>query len=99
MWDAKVDRAPVIALTGQVQTSVLGVHNFQEVDLRAAFDAVADWSQTVLPGSPHAELVSLACKQAILRQGVAHLVFPDEVQTIGAGDAAAGGPAGRLHPA
>jgi thiamine pyrophosphate-dependent acetolactate synthase large subunit-like protein/nitrite reductase/ring-hydroxylating ferredoxin subunit len=98
MWDAKVDRAPVIALTPQVQTSVLGVHNFQEVDLRAAFEAVADWSQTVLPDSPHAELVSLACKQAILRQGVAHLVFPDEVQTIPAGAAAAGGPEGRLTP-
>ena len=104
MWDAKVDRAPVLALTGQVQTSVLGVHNFQEVDLRAAFDAVADWSQTVLPDSPHAELVSLACKHAILRSGVSHLVFPDEVQTIGAGaEVKAGGPDGRvanaaIHP-
>jgi pyruvate oxidase len=97
LWDAKVDRAPVLALTGQVQTSVLGVHNFQEVDLRAAFGAVADWSQTVLPDSPHAELVSLACKHAILRQGVSHLVFPDEVQTIpAAGGASAGGPGGRV---
>jgi pyruvate oxidase len=97
MWDAKVDRAPVLALTGQVQTSVLGVHNFQEVDLRAAFDAVADWSQTVLPDSPHAELVSLACKHAVLRSGVSHLVFPDEVQTIpAAAGAKAGGPEGRV---
>src|ERR1044072_4844419 len=96
MWDAKVDRAPVLALTGQVQTSVLGVHNFQEVDLRAAFEAVADWSQTVLPDSPHAELVSLACKHAVLRSGVSHLVFPDEVQTIPANGAKAGGPEGRV---
>ena len=97
LWDAKVDRSPVLALTGQVQTSVLGVHNFQEVDLRAAFGAVADWSQTVLPDSPHAELVSLACKHAILRQGVSHLVFPDEVQTIAAAEgAAAGAPGGRI---
>jgi thiamine pyrophosphate-dependent acetolactate synthase large subunit-like protein/nitrite reductase/ring-hydroxylating ferredoxin subunit len=99
MWDAKVDRAPVLALTGQVQTSVLGVHNFQEVDLSAAFDAVADWSQTILPGSQHGELVSLACKHAILRQGVAHLVFPDEVQTIpAASEVKAGSPDGRLTP-
>ena len=104
MWDAKVDRAPVLALTGQVQTSVLGVHNFQEVDLRAAFGAVADWSQTVLHDSPHAELVSLACKHAVLRSGVSHLVFPDEVQTIPAAEGVkAGGPDGRvpdteIHP-
>jgi thiamine pyrophosphate-dependent acetolactate synthase large subunit-like protein/nitrite reductase/ring-hydroxylating ferredoxin subunit len=94
MWDAKVDRAPVLALTGQVQTSVLGVHNFQEVDLRAAFEAVADWSQTVLPDSPHAELVSLACKHAVLRSGVSHLVFPDEVQTLPAAEGAK--PGGRV---
>ena len=100
LWDAKVDRSPVLALTGQVQTSVLGVHNFQEVDLRAAFSAVADWSQTVLHDSPHAELVSLACKHALLRQGVSHLVFPDEVQTIAAGDGVkAGGPDGRVPDA
>ena len=41
LWDAHVDRAPVLALTGQVATSVLGVHNFQEVDLRGAFGSVA----------------------------------------------------------
>ena len=56
LWDANVDRAPVLALTGQVATSVLGVHNFQEVDLRGAFGSVAAFSQTVLPSSPHAEL-------------------------------------------
>jgi len=51
----------------------------------------------VLPDSPHAELVSLACKHAILRSGVSHLVFPDEVQTIpAAADVKPGGPDGRL---
>ena len=33
LWDAKVDRAPVLALTGQVDTQVLGPGAFQEVDL------------------------------------------------------------------
>ncbi len=82
LWDAHVDRAPVLALTGQVATSVLGVHNFQEVDLRGAFGSVAAFSQTVLPSSPHAELIGLAVKHATLTPGVSHLVFPDEVQTI-----------------
>ncbi|MFQ5616042.1 MAG: thiamine pyrophosphate-dependent enzyme [Anaerolineales bacterium] len=48
LWDAKVDRAPVLALTGQVNTQVLGPGAFQEVPLDKAFDAVAAWSQTVL---------------------------------------------------
>ena len=96
LWDAHVDRSPVLALTGQVDTQVLGPGAFQEVDLQAAFGEVAQWSQTVLPTSRHAELVNLACKSAILNRGVSHLIFPDEVQTLEAGDASAGRPEGRL---
>src|SRR3954468_23524717 len=98
LWDAKVDRSPVLALTGQVATQVLGPGDFQEVDLGAAFAPVAAFSQTVLESSRHAELMNLACKHAILRRDVAHLVFPDQVQTLPAADAAAGGPEGRLTP-
>ncbi len=82
LWDAKVDRAPILALTGQVEAQVLGPGAFQEVDLTAAFSSVAEWSQTVLPSSKHAELMTLACKNAKLRRDVAHLIFPDDVQTI-----------------
>ena len=52
LWDAKVDRSPVIALTGQVDTQVLGPGAFQEVDLQAAFGSVAALSQTVLRDQP-----------------------------------------------
>lgn len=97
LWDAKVDRSPVLALTGQVETQVLGPGAFQEVDLAGAFGTVAAWSQTVLPSSKHAELMTLALKNAKLRDGVAHLIFPDEVQTIPAAeDAEASGPQGRV---
>jgi len=96
LWDAKVDRSPVVALTGQVETQVLGPGAFQEIDLSAAFGRVAAWGQTVLRDSKPAELMNLACKNALLRRDVAHLVFPDEVQTIPAPDAEAGSPEGRV---
>lgn len=96
LWDANVDRSPVVALTGQVDTQVLGPGAFQEVDLQAAFGKVAQWTQPVLHSSRHAELMNLACKSAILNRGVSHLIFPDEVQNLEAGDAGAGGPMGRL---
>jgi thiamine pyrophosphate-dependent acetolactate synthase large subunit-like protein len=51
LWDAKVDRAPVLALTGQVQTQVFGPGAFQDIDLASAFAAVTRFSQPVLPGS------------------------------------------------
>lgn len=97
LWDAKVDRAPVLALTGQVDSQVLGPGAFQEIDLAAAFAPVARFSQTVLRDSRHVELMNLACKHAIVERDVAHLIFPDEVQSLPAGEAArAGGPDGRL---
>ena len=97
LWDANVDRSPVLALTGQVDTQVLGPGAFQEVDLMAAFGKVAQWSQTVLPDSRHAELMNLACKSAILNRGVSHLIFPDEVQKKPAAEhVAAGNPTGRV---
>ncbi|MEX1367395.1 MAG: thiamine pyrophosphate-dependent enzyme [Nannocystaceae bacterium] len=99
LWDANVDRSPVLALTGQVDTQVLGPGAFQEVDLMAAFGRVAQWAQPVLHTSKHAELMNLACKSAILNRGVSHLVFPDEVQNLPAPEGATpGGPQGRLTP-
>lgn len=97
LWDANVDRAPALALTGQVDTQVLGPGAFQEIDLKSAFGGVARWSQTVLASSRHAELMSLACKHAILGRGPTHLIFPDEVAKQAAPTGAtATGPEGRV---
>ena len=96
LWDAHVDRAPVLALTGQVNTQVLGPGAFQEIDQASAFRAVAAWSQTVLTTSNHAELMTLALKHSVVERGVGHLIFPDEVQALPAPDAVASGPGGRL---
>jgi len=97
LWDANVDRAPVLALTGQVETQVLGPGAFQEIDLMAAFGKVAQWAQTALHTSKHAELMNLACKSAILNRGVSHLIFPDEVPKLHALEGTeAGRPDGRV---
>ncbi len=97
LWDCKVDRAPALALTGQVNIQVLGPGAFQDIDLTSAFAAVADYSQTVLHSSKHAELMNLACKNTIVNRTPTHLIFPDDVQTLTAGEnASAGKPEGRL---
>ncbi len=99
LWDAKVDRAPILALTGQVDVQVIGPGAFQDIDLSAAFEAVSHFSQLVLNTSRHAELMTLACKNAIVNRDVANLIFPDNVQTLPAGDSAkASGSGGRIGP-
>ena len=76
MWDAKVDRAPLLALTGQVATQVVGTGNFQEVDLVRAFNTVAEFNHRVQNNSKHAELMSLAVKHALLKRDVSHPDLP-----------------------
>ena len=99
LWDAKVDRAPILALTGQVETQVLGTGNFQELDLVRAFNTVAEFNHRVQQNSQHAELMLLAIKHAMLKRDVSHLTFPDEVQTLPVADEVkAKTPRGRLTP-
>jgi thiamine pyrophosphate-dependent acetolactate synthase large subunit-like protein len=95
LYDAKLDQSPVVAISGQVPSKVLGRGAFQDLDLTAVFKDVAVSSTAVQAGSDHAELAALAVKHALDDRGVAHLVLPDEVQVL-ASDAPSKGPAGRL---
>ena len=97
LYDAKVDSAPVLAISGQVPSKVKGRGAFQDLDLESVFSDVAATSETVLPDSSHAELMSLACKRALLDGAVSHLMLPDDVQPLRS-DAPAGSPVGRLTP-
>ncbi|NQV40765.1 MAG: Rieske 2Fe-2S domain-containing protein [Candidatus Marinimicrobia bacterium] len=80
LWDAKVDRAPLLAITGQVETHVIGTGTFQEVDLLQAFQSVANFNHRIHTDSKHSELMTQAIKHAFLNREPAHLTFPDEVQ-------------------
>ncbi|MGD9529454.1 thiamine pyrophosphate-binding protein [Pseudonocardia sp.] len=94
LYDAKLDGAPVVAVSGQVPSSVLGRGAFQDLDLSAVFRDVSVSTVTVHAGSNHAELAATAVKHAIDGRGVAHLVLPDEVQDQPS-DGAAMQPSGR----
>ena len=99
LWDAKVDRAPILALTGQVATQVVGTGNFQELDLVRAFNTVAEFNHRIQHNSKHAGLMSLAIKHALINRDVSHLTFPDEVQTLEAAPwAKPHNPKGRITP-
>ena len=94
LYDAKVDRAPVLALSGQVPSKTKGRGAFQDMDLHSAFKDVARFGEVVLSGADHAELMTLACKTALVERDVASLIFPDEVQ-VERSNQEASGPDGR----
>ena len=95
LYDAKVDRAPVLALSGQVPSKDKGRGAFQDLDLEGAFADVAAFSETIHAGADPAEIMSLACKTALVERNVAHIVLPDELQVL-ASDVEPSGPTGRV---
>ncbi len=96
LWDAKVDRAPVIACAGQVQVQVFSPFAFQDIDLHSAFAPVGKFNQLILHASNYGEITNLAMKTALVERDVSVMIFPDDAQTLPAPDAKAGSPDGRL---
>jgi pyruvate oxidase len=96
LYDAKVDRSPVVSLSGQVPSKALGRGAFQDLDLSAAFADVAQYNRTIQSGSDHSELTALAVKHALDDRTVTHLIVPDEVQVLPVPSAKVNGPVGRL---
>ncbi len=88
LWDAHVDNVPLLALTGQVNTQIMGPGTFQEVDLHAALAPVTRWQQTVLNAENASDLMALAIKHALDEHGPTALILPDEVQQLPALDPA-----------
>lgn len=81
LYDARLDQAPVLAITGQVDTSLIGSNYQQEVDLHALFQDVAVYNQTILNAEQFTETAVLACQTALAKRGVAHLSIPVDVST------------------
>ena len=76
LYDAKMDGAPVLALTGQMYSDLLGTNYQQEVDLLSLFKDVAAYNQQFMGPSDVTNLVNAACRTALSKQTVAHLTFP-----------------------
>src|SRR4030088_312927 len=73
LYDAKLDHAPVLAITGQTYHDLIGTQYQQEVDLLSLFKDVAVFNQMVL-GAGHVQaLVDTGCRTALSRRGVAHI--------------------------
>lgn len=88
LYDAKMDGAPVLALTGQQYSDLLGLNYQQEVNLLALFEDVAAFNQQVQGSTDVANLVNVACRTALSRRTVAHITFPIDYQVAAAKDGA-----------
>src|SRR5712664_110614 len=80
LYDAKMDGAPVLAITGLQFHDLMGTQYQQEVDLLSLFKDVAVYNQMVL-GAGHVQaLVDAGCRAALSQRGVAHINCPVDLQ-------------------
>lgn len=80
LYDAKLDSAPVLAITGTTYSDLMGSNYQQDVNLLQLFSDVTVYNNMI--NSPeHAEMaVDIACRNALGRRGVSHLTIPIDVQ-------------------
>ncbi|MBX2998882.1 MAG: hypothetical protein KF893_10260 [Caldilineaceae bacterium] len=86
LYDAKVDGAPVLAITGSQFHDLMNTYGQQDINLDRLFDDVALYNVRIM-GANHVDSVTdLACRHALAYHGVAHITFPVDLQEMEVGD-------------
>ncbi|GFG53589.1 thiamine pyrophosphate-requiring protein [Mycolicibacterium agri] len=81
LYDAKLDRRPVVAVVGQVISTALGSGYLQEVDLHALFkDVCGQYVQTVFAPDQLLMAVDNAMRTAVATSTPTCLIIPHDVQ-------------------
>lgn len=83
LYDAKLDRIPVIALIGQQHRSVLGSGYMQEIDLRTLFSDVASHYIAEITSPDQVPMViDRAFRAALASRSPAVVIVPHDVQSM-----------------
>lgn len=82
LYDAQLDHAPVLALTGMVARKQVGRGAVQEIDQQAFFEPLTVYNKTLMTEDQTVSLATHAIKYALLDQGVAHIGIPNDVQKL-----------------
>ncbi|HEX6819875.1 MAG TPA: thiamine pyrophosphate-dependent enzyme [Ktedonobacterales bacterium] len=87
LYDAKLDGAPVLAITGEPESDMLGLHYQQDVDVvRLYADVAAAYDHQIEgPGDVY-NLTNTACRIALSQRTVTHLTIPIDRQVADATD-------------
>jgi pyruvate dehydrogenase (quinone) len=82
LYDAKVDRQPVLAILGHTVRTAHGASYQQEVDLPALFKDVAGYVQMVTAPSQLRHVVDRAIRTALDRRCPVCIILPADVQEL-----------------
>ncbi len=81
--DANLDRAPLVAITGQVGTDRMHIESHQYLDLVAMFAPVTKWNAQIVRPSNTPEIVRKAFKIAQTEKpGAVHIDVPENIAAM-----------------
>lgn len=82
LYDAKLDGASVLAITGMQFTDVTGSFGQQDVQLDKVFVDVAVYNERIMSPTHVESTMDLAIRTAITQRGVAHVTIPIDTQMM-----------------
>jgi len=82
LYDAKLDGAPVLAITGMQFSDLIQTHSQQDVELDKLFIDVCLYNARVMSAAHVENVTELACRTAISYRGVSHITIPVDVQEM-----------------
>jgi pyruvate dehydrogenase (quinone)/pyruvate oxidase len=82
LYDAKIDGAPVLAVTGMTYHDLIGTHYLQDINQDYLYQDVAIYNQRLM-GPAHVEnVLNFACRAALANSAVAHVAIPIDIQAM-----------------
>ena len=82
LYDAKLDHAPVLAITGLVKRQLIGPGSFQEIDQHSFFEPICVFNKILMSEDQTTRLITLAIKHALVDRGVSHISVPNDLQKL-----------------
>lgn len=79
MYDAKMDKVPMLVLTGQIESDVIGTNTVQEINQILLFEDATCFNREVRTADNLIDILQLAIQTAIAKRGVAHVSIATDV--------------------
>ncbi len=79
MYDAKMDKVPMLVLTGQIESDLIGTNAVQEINQILLFEDATCFNREVRTADNLVDILQLAIQTAIIKRGVAHVSIATDV--------------------
>jgi pyruvate dehydrogenase (quinone) len=82
LLDAKLEQAPLLAITGMSYHDLIGTSYLQDINTDYAFNDIAIYNQRIMGPQHVTNVVDFAVRSALTQRGPAHLAFPIDYQAM-----------------